>query len=93
MKKKMILIIVILITFTSSVGAFEIAEDKKLHFVGGSVIYAVNEEMGVFNNSFTPVVLAGVGKELMDSQEEGNKFDLKDLAYTLFGGFVVQIGF
>ena len=75
--------------------------DKPLHFAAGALAneyggVAYDALCKLRNEKPNPKVkavvglmlslLAGTGKELLDSREKGNKFDPKDLAATVAGG-------
>jgi hypothetical protein len=73
--------------------AYQVPVDKKLHFIGGNIIYIANEKYPVFKHSITPVVLIGLGKEILDENEKGNKFDFNDLLFTTLGGIFIKNNF
>ncbi|MFK5981458.1 MAG: hypothetical protein QM499_00975 [Flavobacteriaceae bacterium] len=94
--------IIALLLFTSlSYGQF-IPKDKQIHLAAGGVISGVSylffyditkDKKKAFYFSLGTATLAGVGKEVLDSTKEGNKFDINDLAFTIIGGLTVVIPF
>ena len=79
----LILIFILLFSLTS----FAIQKDKVLHFSVGTLIYYYTNNYTQFNPMLA-VSIAGVGKELYDSQTNGT-VELADILATTFGGFVM----
>jgi len=70
-------------------------DDKNKHFVVSTVLssaaYSVCENRTC---AFAVAMVPGILKEVYDSQQEGNHFSGKDLAWDALGAFVgVQIGY
>jgi hypothetical protein len=78
------LIIILALTFTA--GA--IKKDKILHFSAGTLIYYYTDNYTDVNPMLA-VSLAGVGKELYDSQTNGT-IEIADVFATVLGGFVIS---
>lgn len=68
--------------------------DKAMHFaVSGAVSLAAYSYTEDKTQAFLIGMAPGVLKEIVDSQQEGNRFSGKDLAWDALGAFVgVQIG-
>lgn len=80
----------------------QIEYDKKAHFVAGAWISActyhvahgiTNDKKKAFIISMMTGTLAGITKEIIDSQRPHNRFDTNDLATTILGSFTVSISF
>jgi hypothetical protein len=80
------LILIILIVFSFSASA--IGKDKLLHFSAGTLIYYYTDNYTDVNPMLA-VSLAGVGKELYDSQTNGT-IEIADVFATVLGGFVIS---
>jgi hypothetical protein len=78
------LIIILALTFTASA----IEKDKLLHFSAGTLIYYYTDNYTDVNPMLA-VSLAGVGKELYDSQTDGT-VELTDILSVIAGGFVIS---
>jgi hypothetical protein len=78
------LIIILLFSFTISA----IGKDKLLHFSAGTLIYYYTDNYTDVNPMLA-VSLAGVGKELYDSQTNGT-IEIADVFATVLGGFVIS---
>lgn len=76
-------------------------DDKKMHFAAGfglafiggfapSAIFGASPLVTLIFMFILPI-LGGVGKEVVDSLDENNKFDWRDLAATLIGASVLWI--
>lgn len=72
-------------------------KDDQAHLFGGMAVSSLaiqyNKSMldGKLNNFVVAVAssaVAGTVKELIDANEPNNKFDKKDLGYTIFGGLI-----
>ena len=75
-------------------------EDKKLHYaagilygsVGYSYVYLkTNNKKKAILGGLASAVLVGTIKEVLDSREPGNKFDLEDLGATAIGGISISL--
>lgn len=74
----------------------QIKEDHAIHVSFGMAISAtsmqVNESIFKGKNQFVwaagSATVAGIGKELYDSQQPYNRFDWSEVGYTVFGGLV-----
>ncbi|OQX10946.1 MAG: hypothetical protein BWK73_18925 [Thiothrix lacustris] len=68
--------------------------DKSLHFGVSAVLgVAAYSQTHDRTQAFAWAIAPGVLKEVLDSQEEGNRFSTKDLAWDALGAFVgVQAG-
>jgi hypothetical protein len=62
-----------------------VGQDKILHFGAGAITYELTDSMGM-------VLLAGVAKELYDSQT-GGTVEIEDLIATCLGGMVISFEF
>lgn len=93
----------LIIILLSSISYGQMAEDKMLHTMAGGLVSAVsfptayaltkrNKDKALII-SFLSACLIGTLKELSDSQQEGNKFDVEDLGCTIAGGAFVTIGY
>ncbi len=85
-----------MISFSSSAQLLT-EEDKKAHILAGAFFAAPTSaitfnETGDYKKSFLNGVYAslilGVGKEVYDSNQLGNKFDNRDVLATIIGGIV-----
>lgn len=93
--KSTLCIIAILFTFICK--AQTISTDYKLHFGAGAIIstgsYAVvylatKDTKKAFWMSIGASTAVGFAKEVIDSGEEGNRFDTAEWAITILGGAV-----
>lgn len=79
----------------------QIERDKALHFLGGNLFglagAGVAKQISDGNRAWTFVgsvvgsALVGIGKEAVDSGQEGNQWDNDDLAATILGGVTVGV--
>ena len=84
--------------------SFKIQEDKQLHFIAGGVAavtgYAITHAITkdtkksiIYSTAFS--LLVGIAKEVCDSRQPNNKFDVNDVVATGLGGitfsFVISI--
>ena len=97
--------IILLMFPISMVGqTFKIQEDKQLHFIAGGVAavtgYAITHAITkdtkksiIYSTAFS--LLVGIAKEVYDSGQPNNKFDINDVVATGLGGitfsFVISI--
>ena len=89
----------LLLLFTSAMFA-QIEKDKKLHFGAGVVAGGIgyhyflqktgDKKKAVIGGVLTSIV-AGAGKEFIDSRMPGNRFDNKDLLATTLGGVSINL--
>ncbi|MEC3908759.1 hypothetical protein VOI54_17155 [Tamlana sp. 2201CG12-4] len=88
------------LTCTSLSQAQFISNDGEYHFAAGALIsgatYAIvytstKNKKKAFWYSLGASTLAGVAKEVLDSQKEYNKFDAADVAATTLGGLTVSL--
>ena len=77
------LITILVLTFTTTA----IKKDKILHFSAGTLIYYYTDNYTDVN--FMLVSIAGIGKELYDSQTNGTA-ELADILATVAGGVVIS---
>lgn len=78
----------------------QIPKDKQLHFaagiIAGSTGYGYvwnktkNRKKALIAGIGT-AILAGTAKEILDSMENDNRFDTKDLAATALGGVTISV--
>lgn len=71
-------------------------KDKQAHFLAGMTIGGIAYEASKnTNNTFLwtigSVTAVGIGKELLDSRQPTNKFDVIDLSYTVGGGLISYV--
>jgi len=94
--KNKITIITAMISFVCSAQLLT-EEDKKAHVLAGGFFAAPTSaitfnETGSYKKSFLngvyASVLVGVGKEVYDSSQSGNRFDNRDVLATVIGGIV-----
>ena len=69
-----------------------IKHDKALHYMAGSLIYTTAYLGGFPFNPLLYVLITGICKEIYDSLQPGNRFDIYDLLWTIAGGLVVMVG-
>lgn len=79
----------------------QIERDKALHFLGGSLFglagAGVAKQISDGNRAWTFAgavigsTLVGIGKEAVDSGQEGNQWDNDDLVATILGGVTVGV--
>lgn len=83
--------IVLFIIFSLSANAQIIPKDKQLHLYCGGAIGSISYNI-VPNHKYiygiTGATLAGIAKESYD-KINGNKFDCKDLGFTILGGVII----
>ena len=87
--------LVILLLSTHPVHADEwTGKDKSLHFgVSAALGVAAYSQTHNRTQAFAWAIAPGVIKEIIDSQQEGNHFSTKDLAWDALGAFAgVQAG-
>ncbi|MFD1613529.1 hypothetical protein [Gelatiniphilus marinus] len=93
------LIIILALSFTSFCSAQFISNDGELHLAAGALIsgatYTIvytttKNKKKAFWYSFGAATLAGIAKEVIDSQKEFNTFDTGDVAATALGGLTVS---
>ena len=69
----------------------QIPKDKQLHLFCGSVIgswcYCAGQNKKPFIYGLSGATIAGISKETYDKLN-GNKFDCKDLGYSILGGAI-----
>ena len=94
--KLCILFIVSTINFTNA----QIAKDKQLHFAAGMIAsstgygYVWNrtkDKKKALIAGIGTAILAGTAKEILDSRQINNKFDVNDLAATTLGGITIGV--
>jgi hypothetical protein len=78
------LIIILLFSFTISA----IGKDKLLHFSAGTLIYYYTDNYTDVNPMLA-VSLAGISKEIYDSQTNGT-VEITDILSVIAGGFVIS---
>ena len=100
---KKIMLVVMLVSTLSMAGFFQ-EEDKQLHMqvsvpfgiMGGLVCRG---DRGFNLNGWNAVMcgtalgmIPGIGKEWLDSQQDGNRWDNRDLAADAIGAFIGSLG-
>jgi uncharacterized protein YfiM (DUF2279 family) len=96
------IIILVLVTVLSfNLGTAQLENDKVLHFAGGALFglagAGIAKEISDGNRYWTfagavgGALLVGIGKEAVDSGQEGNRWDNGDVLATALGG--VAVGF
>ncbi|GMN11797.1 hypothetical protein MTsPCn9_12350 [Croceitalea sp. MTPC9] len=96
------LIILLLIALLSfNLGNSQIEKDKALHFAGGALFglagagiakeISNGDRYWTFAGAVGGALLIGLGKEAIDSGQEGNQWDNGDVLATVLGG--VAVGF
>lgn len=67
-----------------------IKPDYVYHFIAGAAIYIVSSCIILFHDLMALSIVAAIGttKELYDSYKPKNRFDVKDLLFTIAGGLV-----
>jgi putative lipoprotein len=75
-------------------------KDKQLHFISGSFASSVGysyvwkktkDKKKALLAGIGTAILAGTVKELIDSSEKNNYFDIRDLTATTLGGITVSV--
>ena len=99
---KKALIILTCLFFTSQAYALDLtAKDKQGHMITSGLIalvpgvFAINHDDMTLKSGLWALLAAnvpGVLKEIFDSREEGNKFDVEDLAANLIGSSATLLG-
>ena len=94
------LIVFSLFTLSLNAQTFVEQKDKHLHFLGGAMFGSVgysyvylktNNKKKAILGGLASAVLVGTIKEVLDSREPGNKFDLEDLGATAIGGISISL--
>lgn len=87
-------LITIFIFIISTQAQTQFKKDKQAHVFGGMATASLALHFGK-DIKLHPLivgvgssVIAGTAKEIMDSKENGNRFDIFDLGYTVLGGFI-----
>ncbi len=65
-----------------------IKPDYVTHFIAGAAIYLIGSIFLPDLLALSLVAAIGTGKELYDSHKPKNRFDVKDLLFTIAGGLV-----
>lgn len=87
--------ILLLIISTKLQSQFE--KDKQAHLFGGmataslSLEFSKDVELNPFIVCIASTAIVGTAKEIWDSNENGNRFDMIDLGYTILGGFISYV--
>tara|TARA_R110002124_G_scaffold144981_1_gene310156 strand:+ start:1884 stop:2204 length:321 start_codon:yes stop_codon:yes gene_type:complete len=77
-------------------------QDKQYHYAAGAMISAATysivysktkNKKKAFLYSAVSAVLVGTLKEVYDSQQEGNRFDSRDVLATTYGGLTIGVTF
>lgn len=65
-----------------------IKPDYVIHFIAGAAIYIVSSCIILYHDLLALSIVAaiGTGKEIYDSHKPKNRFDVKDLLFTITGG-------
>ena len=94
-------ICVIYLTVLSAAAAnAQIAKDKQLHFAAGSIAGSTGytyvwqktkDKKKATIAGIGTALLAGTVKEIIDSTQDNNNFDTKDLAATALGGITISV--
>ena len=78
----------------------QIAKDKQLHFAAGSIAGSAGytyvwqktkDKKKATIAAISTALLAGTVKEIIDSTQDNNSFDTKDLAATALGGITISV--
>ena len=96
------LIILLLLLPTLSFAQLLTEEDKQMHFAAGAITSTLVYDY-VYNKteskkkalvySIGSSILVGTLKELVDSRQDGNRFDGRDLLATTYGGITLSLTF
>ena len=90
-------VLFVLFAFVSNA---QIPEDKKLHFAAGTIAGSAGytyvwqktkDKKKAMLAGIGTALLAGTVKELLDSTQNNNYFDTKDLAATALGGITISV--
>ena len=90
-------VLFVLFAFVSNA---QIPRDKQLHFAAGAIASGAGytyvwqktkDNKKAFLAGIGTSILAGTLKELVDSTQDNNYFDTKDLAATTLGGITVSV--
>ncbi|MFD2588272.1 hypothetical protein ACFSQJ_15130 [Croceitalea marina] len=95
------LVLVLAIFLAFNFGHSQIEKDKVLHFAGGALFglagAGIAKEISNGDRTWTFVgavggaLLVGLGKEAIDSGQDGNSWDNGDVLATALGGFAVGL--
>lgn len=90
MKTLLTTVVILIVSITVKA---QIPYDKKLHFAGGVLVAesaSILNEHTLKANDFavrlSASIIAGIGKEIIDSKQVGNRFDKVDAIATICGG-------
>ena len=90
----------VLFVLSALVSNAQIPKDKQLHFAAGIVAsstgygYVWNktkDKKKALIAGIGTAILAGTAKEIFDSRQSDNRFDVKDLAATTLGGITIGV--
>ena len=97
---RILLILLLLPSLCYSQLLFE--EDKQYHYAAGAMISAATysivysktkSKKKAFLYSTVSAVLVGTLKEMYDHQQQGNRFDSRDVLATTYGGLTIGVTF
>ena len=90
----------VLFVLFAPVSNAQIPQDKQLHFAAGMIAsstgygYVWNktkDKKKALIAGIGTAILAGTAKEIFDSKQSDNKFDVKDLTATTLGGITIGV--
>ena len=90
----------VLFVLSALVSNAQIPKDKQLHFAAGMIAsstgygYVWNktkDKKKALIAGIGTAILAGTAKEILDSRQVNNKFDIKDLTATTLGGITIGV--
>ena len=90
----------VLFVLFAPVSNAQIPKDKQLHFAAGMIAsstgygYVWNktkDKKKALIAGIGTAILAGTAKEILDSRQANNKFDIKDLTATTLGGITIGV--
>ena len=90
----------VLFVLFAPVSNAQIPKDKQLHFAAGMIAsstgygYVWNktkDKKKALIAGIGTAILAGTAKEILDSRQSDNRFDVKDLAATTLGGITIGV--
>ena len=93
-------LILLLLLPTLSFAQLLTEEDKQIHFAAGAitstiaydyVYYKTNSKKKALIYSISSSILVGILKEVADSSQKDNYFDIRDLLATTYGGITFSV--
>lgn len=89
--------ILLFIVSTQAQTQTQFKKDKQAHLFGGMATASLAMHFGKDIKLHPLIVgvgssaIAGTAKEILDSKENGNRFDIFDLGYTILGGLISYV--